>query len=88
MSAFFEVVRGNGGHRARLVATNGQVLWETANYQRPSRAVAAINSLATVFYGHVMHGKRGVTCLSARDSWNKADRSVAEIRYVDERATP
>jgi uncharacterized protein YegP (UPF0339 family) len=81
----FEVVRTDAGWHARFRSANSRIVWVTETYRRRGSAVGAIASVAQVFYGHVMHGEQAVTCLSARDSWNKVDRPVAEIRYVDER---
>lgn len=86
MSARFEICRGDDGWWARFRAANGRVVWVTETYQRRRAAVNAIGSIASVFYGHVMYGEKGVTCLSDRDSWNKTNRVSAEIREVDERA--
>jgi uncharacterized protein YegP (UPF0339 family) len=86
-AARFEIVRTDAPQpwHARVIAGNGKKRWVTENYTHRRAAVAAIDGLAAIFYGHVMDDEEGVTCLSARDSWNKTSRAVAEIREIDER---
>lgn len=82
----FEVVRTDAGWHARFVAANGQTVWVTESYTRRRAAVRAIEAIVDPCYGWIEGD--AVVCLSSRDSWNKTNRSVAEVRTIDERSRP
>ncbi len=81
----FEIVRSDAGWHARFRAANGRIVWVTESYSRERAARAAIRALLEPFYGYFIDNGTAIGSLSSRDSWNKVDRAVLEVRHVDER---
>lgn len=80
----FEVCRGDDGWWARFRATNGRVVWVTETYQRRRAAVRAIEAMVDPFLGYWLDSYSGQVEYR-KDSWNKIDAVLIEVRDVDER---
>lgn len=96
MSARFEIVRTDAEQQwhARFVAANGRIVWTTEQYGRRKSALNAIASFIDPFLGgwidtwwYADRKAHGAAVVYRRDSWNKTDGLLLEIRDVDERVT-
>jgi uncharacterized protein YegP (UPF0339 family) len=83
-SARFEVCRGDDGWWARFRAANGRIVWVTETYTRRRAAVRAIRALVDPFRGCWLDPHSGQVEYR-KDSWNKTDAILIEVREVDER---
>jgi uncharacterized protein YegP (UPF0339 family) len=81
----FEICRGDDGWWARFRAANGRVVWVTETYERRRAALAAINALVDPFLGCWLDSYSG-QIEYRKDSWNKANGVLIEVREVDERS--
>ena len=94
MSARFEIVRTDAPQpwHARFVASNGRIVWTTETYARRGSALNAIRSFMEPqsagwidLWWYEDRGAHGDAVVYRRDSWNKTDGLLIEIRDVDER---
>lgn len=84
MSARFEIVRTDDGHHARFIAANGRIVWTTEVYKRRRAAVNALDCIVDPFLGAWVDPYT-LQVTYRRDSWNKTDAVLIEVRAVDER---
>lgn len=87
MSPRFEIVRSDAGWFARFVGANSRKVWQTEVYTRRRAAVNAVACMVDPFRGAwVDPHTEQVTY--RRDSWNKTDAVLIEVRTIDERSQP